>query len=482
MKLYEALAADFEESIRKGVLRAGDKLPSVRQTSRSRKVSASTVFQAYYLLEGRGLIRARERAGYFVAPSVRASMSQPARPSAPRDESVSVGVSALVADILASVRTRSVAQFGSAFPSPELFPFARLGRSLASTARFADPWSSMDDLSPGNAVLRRQISLRYLADGVSVAPDEIVITNGALEALGLCLSAVTQPGDTVIVECPAFYAALQMIERMGLRAVPIRTHPTKGIDLTALEHAIIRHSPKVCWFMTTFQNPLGCTMSEVRKKELVALLARHQIPMIEDDVYAELYFGDVRPAPAKAFDKKGLVMHCSSFSKSLAPGYRIGWAAPGRFAAAVAREKIAVSLSACVPAQLALADYLKHASFDKHLRRLRQTLASRQSTLVRALAHYFPSGTLATQPKGGYFLWVEVPGELDVLDIQRQAMAIGVSFAPGPMFSAAGEFRNCLRLNYGHPWDVHAERSIETLGKMLLKAMRSDTARVAVPA
>jgi DNA-binding transcriptional MocR family regulator len=148
----------------------------------------------------------------------------------------------------------------------------------------------------------------------------------------------------------------------------------------------------------------------------------------------------------------------------------------------VAREKIAVSLSACVPAQLALAGYLKHASFDKHLRRLRQTLASRQATLVRALAHYFPPGTLATQPKGGYFLWVEVPGEHDVLAIQRQAMASGVSFAPGPMFSATGEFRNCLRLNYGHPWDAQAERSIETLGKMFLKTARSDAARVAVAA
>lgn len=467
MKLYEALAADIEASIRTGVLHAGDRLASVRHTSQSRGVSASTVFQAYYLLEARGLIRARERSGYYVSAGVRQVPPEPDLTSQPRDESIAVDVSEQVFEILESSMTRDVVPFGSAFPSPLLFPLGRLGQAMASSAQSLDPWSTVDDLSPGNEALRRQIALRYLADGMPVHTDEIVITNGALEALNLCLSAVTRPGDSVVVESPTFYAALQALERMGLQAIEVPTHPREGIDLTALEHAISRHKPKACWLMTTFQNPLGSSMPEAKKKALVELLARHQLPLIEDDVYAELYFGDKRPAPAKAFDTQGLVMHCSSFSKCLAPGYRIGWAAPGRFVKSVARQKLTTTLSASAPAQRAMALYLERGGFDKHLRKLRQTLAAQQATFAEAVGHHFPSGTRATRPAGGYFLWVELPEGIDALKVHRHALSLGISVAPGPIFSASRAFTNCLRLNYGHTWDARSEQALSSLGRLV---------------
>ena len=467
MKLYEALAADIEASIRTGVLHAGDRLASVRHTSQSRGVSASTVFQAYYLLEARGLIRARERSGYYVSAGVRQVPPEPDLTSQPRDESIAVDVSEQVFEILESSMTRDVVPFGSAFPSPLLFPLGRLGQAMASSAQSLDPWSTVDDLSPGNEALRRQIALRYLADGMPVHTDEIVITNGALEALNLCLSAVTRPGDSVVVESPTFYAALQALERMGLQAIEVPTHPREGIDLTALEHAISRHKPKACWLMTTFQNPLGSSMPEAKKKALVELLARHQLPLIEDDVYAELYFGDKRPAPAKAFDTQGLVMHCSSFSKCLAPGYRIGWAAPGRFVKSVARQKLTTTLSASAPAQRAMALYLERGGFDKHLRKLRQTLAAQQATFAEAVGHHFPSGTRATRPAGGYFLWVELPEGIDALKVHRHALSLGISVAPGPIFSASRAFTNCLRLNYGHTWDARSEQALASLGRLV---------------
>ena len=467
MKLYEALAADIEASIRTGVLHAGDRLASVRHTSQSRGVSASTVFQAYYLLEARGLIRARERSGYYVSAGVRQVPPEPDLTSQPRDESIAVDVSEQVFEILESSMTRDVVPFGSAFPSPLLFPLGRLGQAMASSAQSLDPWSTVDDLSPGNEALRRQIALRYLADGMPVHTDEIVITNGALEALNLCLSAVTRPGDSVVVESPTFYAALQALERMGLQAIEVPTHPREGIDLAALEHAISRHKPKACWLMTTFQNPLGSSMPEAKKKALVELLARHQLPLIEDDVYAELYFGDKRPAPAKAFDTQGLVMHCSSFSKCLAPGYRIGWAAPGRFVKSVARQKLTTTLSASAPAQRAMALYLERGGFDKHLRKLRQTLAAQQATFAEAVGHHFPSGTRATRPAGGYFLWVELPEGIDALKVHRHALSLGISVAPGPIFSASRAFTNCLRLNYGHTWDARSEQALASLGRLV---------------
>ncbi len=409
MTRYAALAADIEASILAGVLRPGDKLPSVRHTCASRGVSASTVFQAYYLLEARGLVQARERSGYFVRAGLRRAPPEPEQASQPADQSIAVDVSERVFEVLESSMARDVVPLGSAFPSPLLYPLQRLSQALATSAKSLDPWRSVDDLTPGHADLRRQIALRYLAAGMPVSADDIVITNGALEALNLCLTAVTRAGDAVVVESPTFYAALQSLERMGLHAIEVPTHPREGIDLAALEATIVRHRPKACWLMTTFQNPLGSLMPEAKKKALVALTTRHGVALIEDDVYAELYFGDQRPLPAKAFDTEGLVLHCGSFSKSLAPGYRIGWAAPGRFARAVARHKLTSTLSASAPAQAALALYLERGGFDKHLRKLRAALAAQQAVFAQAVGHYFPPGTRATRPEGGYFLWVELP-------------------------------------------------------------------------
>ena len=466
MTRYEALAADIEASIRAGVLRPGDKLPSVRHTCASRGVSASTVFQAYYLLEARGLVQARERSGYFVNAGLRSAPPEPYHLSEPAGQSIAVDVSERVFEILESSMARDVVPLGSAFASPLLYPLQRLGQCLATSARSLDPWSTVDDLTPGHTGLRRQIALRYLAAGVPVSMDDIVITHGALEALNLCLATVTRPGGAVVVESPTFYAALQSLERMGLQAIEVPTHPREGIDLAALEAAIVRHRPQACWLMTTFQNPLGSLMPEAKKKALVALITRHGLPLIEDDVYAELYFGDQRPAPAKAFDTEGLVLHCGSFSKSLAPGYRIGWAAPGRFTRLVARHKLTTTLSACAPAQLALALYLERGGFDKHLRKLRQTLAAQQAVFAEAVGHYFPAGTRATRPEGGYFLWVELPEGCDALRIHRQALAQGISVAPGPIFSASHAFTNCLRLNYGHAWNARTEQALATLGQI----------------
>jgi DNA-binding transcriptional MocR family regulator len=467
MKRYEALAEEIAQSIRTGVMKFGDRLPSVRQASSSRNVSPSTVFEAYYLLEARGLIRARERSGYYVIAGATTLPPEPDIASGPGGESTSVDVSSLVFDVLESTKARDVVPFGSAFPSPLLFPLPRLARAMSSTVQNMDPWSTVDDLTPGNASLRRQIALRYLADGLHVHTDEIVITNGALEALNLCLLAVARPGDAVIIESPTFYAALQALERIGLKAIEVPTHPRDGIDLAALAEALERHHPKACWLMTNFQNPLGSLMPDEKKRALVELLTSHDVPLIEDDVYGELYFGSKRPAPAKAFDTKGLVMHCSSFSKCLAPGYRVGWAAPGRYTQAVARHKLTTTLSASAPAQAALAEYLAKGGYDKHLRQLRHALSVQQSAMMQAVVRHFPQGTKATRPSGGYFLWIELPGNIDALDIHRHALSLGISVAPGPMFSAQRGFRNCLRLNYGHPWDARAEAALTTLGSLV---------------
>ena len=479
VKRYQALANDVESAIRRGVLRPGDRLPSVRQASSSRGVSASTVFQAYYLLESRGLVRARERSGYFVSEGRPRVPPQPQEPSRPPSASVRPDVSELIFNILEATCDRADPGLGSAFPSPTLFPFRQLGRALASGTHQFDPMIIQEDLTPGSARLLRQIAARYHANGVPLADGEIVVTNGALEALNLCLAAVTQPGDAVVVECPTFYGALQSLERRGLKAVQVPTHPCTGVEIEAVEQAIRRHRPKACWLMTTFQNPLGSLMPAQRKQELVELLARHDVPLIEDDPYAELYFTDRRPAPAKAYDRAGLVMHCSSFSKCLAPGYRVGWVAGGRFAKSIARQKLTLSLATAIPVQLALARYLEQGGFERHLRRLRKVLQAQRDALGRCLAAHFPEQTSATCPEGGYFLWVQLPHGTDTLTLHEQALHQGIRFAPGPIFSADRAFGHCMRLNFGQPWTMRSEQAISNLGRLLRGQRAEEQIRIA---
>jgi len=466
MKRYERFADDIAELIRTGVLGPGERVPSVRYASQTHGVSPSTVFQAYYLLERRGLIRARPRSGYFVNAHTPRPFSEP-EVQVPAGESTDVDVSGLVFSILDSIKDPHTVPFGSAFPSPMLFPLQRLARSLASASRAMDPRVVVTDLSPGNPQLRRQIALRYMVGGLMLPMEELLITNGALEALNLCLQAVTQPGDLVAIEAPAFYACLQILERLKLKAVEIPVHPREGMDLAVLAQTLDKHPVKAVWCMTNFQNPVGASMPEAKKQQLVELLKRHQVPLIEDDVYAELYYSQQAPKPAKAFDTEGLVMHCGSFAKSLAPGYRIGWVAAGRFAQKIERLKLMTSLCASMPAQAAIADYLQHGGYDRHLRRLRYALEGQQANMLAAITRHFPAQTRVSQPSGGYFLWLELPEQMDALKLFHMASAQGISIAPGPIFSPTRRFGNCIRLNYGSPWGDAAEQAMATLGTII---------------
>ncbi len=466
MKRYERFADQIAELIRSGMLAPGDRVPSVRHASRTYGVSPSTVFQAYYLLEDRGLIQARARSGYFVRALARQPLAEP-ETSAPTAASTEVDVSELVFSVLGSLKDPHTVPFGSAFPSPDLFPLPRLARSMAHALRDMPGHAVIADMTSGNPDLRRQIALRYMVAGVRLPLEELVITNGALEALNLCLQTVTRPGDLVAIESPAFYATLQVLERLELKAVEIPVHPREGIDLDVLAKRLAQLPIKACWFMSSLQNPMGASLSEAKKAALYELLQQRQVPLIEDDVYAELYYGPHPPRPMKSLDRDGLVMHCGSFSKSLAPGYRVGWVAGGRFAEQIGRLKLMTTISPSVPAQAAIADYLQHGGYDRHLRKLRIALETQQAAMLASAARHFPAETRVTRPGGGYFLWFEFPERVDSLQLFQLALAQGISLAPGPIFSATRGFRHCARLNHGHPWDAQSERAMELLGRII---------------
>jgi DNA-binding transcriptional MocR family regulator len=469
MKLYERCANDIAELIRSGVLRPGDKLPSIRDACLARGLSRSTVFQAYYLLETGGLIEARARSGYYVrSGGLPVKFPEPGD-STPDGVARDVDVGKLVFDLLGSEGHHDFVPLGSAFLSPSLCPLTRLARHLWAEMRDFDPWRLIEDLAPGNEALRRNLVLRYAIEGIATDPAELVLTNGAMEGLNLCLQAVTRPGDVVVVESPTFYAALQALERLHLRAVEVATSPGLGIDIDALAAALQQHRVRACWLMPNFQNPLGSLMPEDSKKALVALLAEQEIALVEDDAYGELYFGATKPLPAKAFDTHGLVMHCGSFSKCLAPGYRVGWVAGGRFARKIEQLRLMYTLSPAIPSEAAIAAYLDQGGFDRHLRRMRSALISYQAIAVKAVQDHFPAGTRMAVPQGGYFLWLELPETVDTLELYVQARERRISLAPGPLFSADRRFTHCLRLNYGHGGDARFVPALRTVGELAMQ-------------
>jgi len=458
---YQQLTDEIQQQIEAGIWLPGTKLPSLRQQVAQHGLSLMTVMHAYEVLESQGWIVSRPQSGYYVAP--RALQTAPAQVAL----SEQVDINDFVFDVLQAIRDPGIVPFGSAFPDPELFPQRQLMRSLTNVSHQLTPLDALNNLPPGNAALRQMLAQRYARQGITLSPDEIVITNGALEALNLSLQALTEPGDYVVIEQPTFYGALQAIERLKLKALAVPSDAQQGIDMQQLEETLQRWPVKACWLMTTLQNPLGVTLSPARKAQLVALLARYQVPLIEDDVYAELWTGDEPPHPAKYWDRGGDVLHCGSFSKCLVAGFRVGWVAAGQHAQRIQRLQLMSTLSTSAPMQLALADFLATRRYDSHLKKLRQTLARRKEWVRQALRRVLPDGASVSESPGGFFLWVTLPRGYDTTQLYQQALQQGISIAPGRLFSAGEEFTHCFRINAAWPWDTRAEAAVETLGRLI---------------
>ncbi|MGE8318810.1 MAG: PLP-dependent aminotransferase family protein [Comamonas sp.] len=474
MKLYEKLAQDIEQQIRKGVYRDGERLQSVRETSRQRQLSVTTVIRAYLLLESRGLIVSRPQSGFFVSLRRGAPEAPPEAPEKPRPIAISasVDVSRLVLSTLRTISAGGAVPLGSPYPDPAGFPFEKLNRYASAAGKQASLHDLQNALPPGHPRLIRQIVRRHLDQGLVVDPGEPIITVGATEAINLCLQAVAKPGDIVAVESPTFYAMLHAIERMGMKVVEVPTHPVHGIEVETLARLARELPIAACMVMPNFQNPLGYRMPDERKRALVDLATELDIPIIENGVYNELYYGDAPPSTLKAFDRQGLVLHCSAFSKTLTSVYRIGWALPGRYRDQVEKLKFLNTLTTPSIPQLAIAEYLERDGYEHQLRRLRKTYAQQASLMRHAVARGFPAGTRTSTPEGGYLLWVELPPQVDGLELYQQSLERGITVGPGYMFSVSNSYRHFVRLNYSSPWTREIEQAVATVGKIAAHGAR----------
>jgi len=464
--LYEQVALRISELIEHGTLRPGERIPSVRQCSAQQNVSIATVTQAYRLLEDRGLLEARPQSGYYVR---RQRWSPPAEPglSKPEPRAVSVGVDELILEVVKACRDPELVRLGATLPNPELLPLKQLNRTAASIGRLHPMATNSYDPPPGNRSLRVQVARRALQAGCTLAPDDIISTIGVTEALNLCLRAVAKPGDVIAIESPAFFGILQIISSLGMKVCEIPTYPREGICLDELEERLNSCRIKACVFTLNYSNPLGSCMPDEKKKQLVKMLAEREIPLIEDDLYGNLCFGPTRPKAAKAYDEEGWVMLCDSFTKTLSPGCRVGWVAPGRFKARVEFLKYVNTAASPSLPQMAIAEFLQNGGFDHHLRKIRRLYASQVKLMTEAITRYFPSGTKMTRPAGGMCLWVELPPSVDALQVYRRALAAKISVAPGPIFSAKQKYSNFLRLNCGNPWCEEIEDAVKTLGAII---------------
>jgi DNA-binding transcriptional MocR family regulator len=461
--LYGRLAEGIRAKILVGSLRPGDRMPSLRRVRQQHRVSLSTAIQAYQLLETQGHLEARPKSGFFVRVPPAASIPEPR--SDPRAGHPSVPVHhAILHEAIAAASDPANVPFGAACISPELLPGRRLNLILRGIIGHRPLHSATYSLPPGLEALRRQIARRSGDLGCSLGPEEVTITGGALEAINLAMRAVLRPGQALGVESPTFFGVLQAAAAMGIKVVEIPTDSRTGPDLDALESAIRRHRIKAFFVMPNCHNPLGHVTADTAKKQLVELTAKHQVALIEDDLYGDLAFAGPRPRTAKSYDRADLVLLCSSYSKTLAPGFRVGWIAAGRFQDEVNRLKFTLNIATPGLSQLALAEFLDSGGYDRHLRRLRVALAGQLAQVRHAAARYFPDGTGISRPAGGHMLWVELPRDTDAIDVFRRALQRRISVLPGPIFAAGRRFSNCLRLNCGHLWSEAHERALHTLG------------------
>ncbi len=463
---YERLAAELASLIERGVLAPGDRLPSVRRLASEKRLSMSTVVQALRRLEDAGKVEARPQSGYYV----RLRGPQRAVPQLRNtpEEAMPVAISQRLERVLQAARQPGMAPLVAAWPAPELLPIAALNRLYAKVVRTHPTLlQSGSHHSPGETALLHQLVRRSLAWGGPLPTEELLVTNSCTEALGLCLRAVTQPGDTVAVESPAYYLMLQLLESLGLKALEIPCDARHGMSVEALDLASRQGKVAACLLVPNVSNPLGSTMPDEKKRALVALTAARGIAVIEDDIYGDLHFGDTRPWPLKAFDTTGNVMLCGSFSKSLSPALRLGFVAAGRYRQAVSLQKTICSGASNPVTQMVVAEYLDSGAYERHLRSLRRHYETQVAAMRDAVARHFPAETRISQPHGAFVLWLELPEAVNTSALYERAVREGVPFVPGELFSASGLYRNCLRLNCGNPHTPEIEDAVRRLGRLI---------------
>ncbi|MCG7534288.1 PLP-dependent aminotransferase family protein [Pseudoalteromonas sp. OOF1S-7] len=432
---YKALAKQFINAIEAGEYQCGQPLPSLRQLSALNQVSMTTALSCYRYLESLGYIHADPKRGFFPCYN-------PVSTQATEHTKFNAEIRTLPKN--PPLRLRS--GFATAQLDATLIDTQQLRASVARTLRGNHTLFNYGD-PLGEQTLRQALTTHLKTQGFVLHERELIVTQGCLDAVKTALEVTTKEGEVVAVPSPCYAGLLDTLSVMGRQVMEIPCHQD-GIDLAQLEQAMAGQKIAACMLSANFQNPTGHCLSVQQKQELAQMAKRYQIPVIEDDVYRELSHNRTMPFPVKHFDEDGWVIWCSSISKTLAPGLRLGWCAPGRFYQHYSDLIRVRSLGCNRPLQLALADYIGRGHYTRYLKKLNQTLALQCNQYIQTLTQRLPANIQINRPRGGLVLWFELPG-VDIKRLQTQLQAEQIYILCGDAFSTTGLYQQYVRLNFG---------------------------------
>ena len=471
--LYQQIALDLARQIDTGVFDAGEKMPGIRALKSQLQISSSTAVAVYRQLEEEGYIASRPRSGFYVCAQESAAFEAPAivkdLPKRPK----LVAHQARLVSLMEQARLPHVIKLGAATPAVQYLPIQQVKKFTSEVLKSDNGAAFIYEQPLGALELRQQIFKRMRQLGCPCRLEDILITNGCNEAALLSLRAVTNVGDTVALESPAYHGHVQLIEALGLKAIEIPCDPRQGISLSALELALEKWPIKACLLIPNYSNPLGSLMSEKSKKAIVKLAKRFDVTLIEDDIYGDIHFSAARPRPLKAYDTEERVIYCSSFSKSISPGMRVGWLVSQPLIDTLEYQKIITNISVAPLPQYVMAKFLKSGRYEKHLRFICVELEKSMMKMRAKVAKYFPKNIKMTAPRGGYVLWLELPSNVCSIDVTEQALKQGISIAAGPMFSSSGKYNNYIRLAFAIHWTEEVENAIRILGDIVKRLAKA---------
>ncbi len=464
---YEKLAKELSISIRNGNYRIGEKLPSIREIHRQTGNSIITVSKAFEKLEQLGLIETRPKSGHYVA----APKIDPFRPPAHKKFEPTikkVSVYQATGSILSLMNDPNLTSFGCSIVRPELLPQKSLSKIIKGLTQKKIETTLRYSPVEGEYELRKQIARRMLRVMKSIQPEDIIITNGCMAAITLCLLSVAKKGDSIVVESPSYPLLLQTLQGLELNVVEIPSSPQTGFDVGTYESVLKKMDVKACIVTGNFSNPLGTLMPDENKMRLVQLAAHYDVPIIENDIYSEMYYEFKPPTLIKSFDESDMVFSCSSFSKTLAPGLGVGWVIPNkRFYEKILRLKVGVSLATASVNQLIISEFISSGAYDRHLRILRQKLFKQTYQTALSIQTYFPGGTRLVMPKGGFMIWVELPKKVDSKQIFDLALKEKILTIPGIICANTDSYRNYMRFSCASPFTKERDEGIKKIARIV---------------
>jgi DNA-binding transcriptional MocR family regulator len=461
---YEAVAAVIETHIRAGRYKPGDKLPSVRDLKEKYGASVTTIQKVYEQLIVQGLVVNIPRSGYYVSREA----EQPAE-SAPVAVTAPVTRDTFFSSNLAAITSRdlsrhALAEFNVAAAGDLLLPQKLILRTMQQVIREHGVGLLRYYPSNGAQELREHIVQRAARHHTNLHPDELIITDGALQALYIALSAVCAAGDIIAVESPCVFSVLEVARTLRLRIVEIPIDSHAGLDLDHFKRAAGSTAIRAIVVTPNFQNPTGTLLSEAQKRNLLQIAQQYGIAIIENDLYGDLYFTGKRPSNIRSYDESGLVLTYSSYSKTLAGGIRLGWLSPGRYFRQAEQIKFSLGSTVAPVYQETVNKLLSTNSYDRHIRAFRAKLAKQAHHTVQLVSAHFPEGTQATMPDGGYHLWVQLPEATDMQAFYEACNNIGVRFTPGSTFSFSGRYQQYFRLVFADQYSREKEKAIKQAG------------------